>query len=167
MKGARWLALALLGGLAAPVWAHGLVVGAVAPQVTTTTLDGRPFDLAADKGKVVVVHFWATWCEPCRIEMPAMEAFFRAHKDEGLAVIAISLDEPGDLARVKDAMHGISYPTALLSATQAKGYGRIWRVPLTFVIDRRGNLRRDGFKYTEILDAAALDREVLPLLREK
>lgn len=163
----RVLCLILACCLASTAWAKGLAVGAPAPEVTATTLDGGRFDLAAAKSKVVLVHFWATWCEPCRVEMPAMDAFFRAHKDEGFAMIAISLDEPADLAKVKEAMRGMDYPAALLSATQAKGYGRIWRVPLTFAIDRRGILRRDGFKYTEILDAAALDREVLPLLREK
>ena len=71
-----------------------------------------------------------------------------------------------DPARRQNAMQGMSYPAALLENTQAKGYGRIWRVPLTFVVDRRGTLRRDGFAAAPILDAAALDHDVLPLLRE-
>jgi len=147
-------------------WSKGLEVGKPAPAITATMIDGSPFDLAALSGKVVVVHFWATWCAPCRVEMPAFEAFYRAHKSEGVEVVAISLDTHDNLAQVKAVMRDFSYPAALLEDTKAKGYGRIWRVPLTFVIDRQGVLRRDGFTATPTIDAAMLDREVLPLLRE-
>jgi len=162
----RALVLTLLCCLAPMALAKGPQVGTPAPGVTATTIDGGRFDLSAYTGKVVLVHFWATWCGPCRMEMPALDAFYRAHRDEGLVVVTISLDDPGDLDKVKSAMQGMSYPAALLSATEAQGYGRIWRVPLTFAIDRRGVLRRDGFKSKEMVDAAMLEREVLPLLRE-
>ncbi|MBS0457078.1 MAG: TlpA family protein disulfide reductase [Proteobacteria bacterium] len=152
--------------LPALAFTKGPVVGASAPEVVATTLDGSRFDLSAEHGKVVVVHFWATWCEPCRIEMPALDAFYRAHRDEGLDVIAITLDTHDDLPKVKAVMAPFAFAAALLEDTQARAYGRIWRVPLTFVIDRHGVLRRDGFKASPTLDAAALDRELPPLLRE-
>ncbi len=147
-------------------WSKGLAVGKPAPAITATLLDGSTFDLAALSGKVVVVNFWATWCAPCRAEMPALDAFQRAHKSEGLVVIAISLDTHDDLPKVRVVMHDFSYPGALIENANIKGYGRIWRVPLTFAIDRHGVLRRDGFAATPTIDAAALDRDVLPLLRE-
>jgi len=147
--------------------ARGLDVGARAPSIGATLLDGRRFESGAQSGKVVIVHFWATWCAPCREEMPVLDAFYRAHRDEGLVVVAISLDERGDLAKVEQAMRGLSYPAALLEDTQAKGYGRIWRVPVTFAIDRHGLLRRDGFMGSPKLDAATLERDVLPLLRDR
>jgi thiol-disulfide isomerase/thioredoxin len=148
-------------------WGRTPDIGKPAPAISATLLDGGKFDLGAMSGKVVVVHFWATWCAPCRVEMPAFEAFYRAHKSDGFAVVAISLDTHDNLAQVKAVMRDFSYPAALLEDTMAKGYGRIWRVPLTFVIDRHGVLRRDGFAATPTIDAATLDREVLPLLREK
>jgi thiol-disulfide isomerase/thioredoxin len=148
-------------------WSKGVEVGKPAPAITTTLIDGSTFDLATMSGKVVVVHFWATWCVPCRTEMPAFEAFYRAHRSEGLAVLAITLDTHDDLAKVRTVMRDFSYPAALLENTTAKGYGRIWRVPLTFVIDRHGVLRRNGFAATPTIDAAALEREVLPLLHEQ
>ena len=96
--------------------------------------------------------------------MPILEAFQRAHKADGLVVVAISLDTHDDLDKVKAMMRDFSFPAALIENTKAKGYGRIWRVPLTFVIDREGVLRRDGFAATPTIDAAALDHDVLPLL---
>jgi cytochrome c biogenesis protein CcmG/thiol:disulfide interchange protein DsbE len=162
----RAFLLLLLLCCAGPAVCSGLEVGKPAPTITTTLLDGSAFDLAAMSGKVVVVHFWATWCAPCRIEMPAFEAFYRAHKSEGLVVVAITLDTHEDLSKVNAVMHEFSYPAALLENTRAPGYGRIWRVPLTFLIDRHGVLRRDGFATKTPIDAAGLDHDVLPLLRE-
>jgi thiol-disulfide isomerase/thioredoxin len=138
--------------------------GQPAPALEATTLEGARFVLAEHRGKVVLVNFWATWCLPCRTEMPAIEAFYRAHRDQGLVVIAISLDEPADLAQVRQAMAGFSFPAALISQTRAKGYGRLWRLPLTFVVDRDGILRRNAWKAAPKVDAATLDAEVRPLL---
>ena len=163
----RILATFLLCCCIATAWCKGPEIGKPAPAIHAKTLDGGEFDQSTLAGKVVVVHFWATWCEPCRAEMPALDAFYRAHRSEGLAVIAITLDTHDDLNKVKAVMRAFDFPAALLEQSGVKGYGRIWRVPLTFVIDRRGVLRRDGFAASPTLDAAALDREVLPLLREQ
>ena len=160
----RLFVIALVCCLLPVAWGKGIDVGAKAPPITTTLLDGSRLDT---QGKVVLVHFWATWCTPCREEMPVLDAFYRAHRDEGLVVVAISLDNREDLAKVQQAMSGLSYPAALLENTQSRGYGRIWRVPLTFLVDRHGVLRRNGLASSPTLDAAALDRDVLPLLRER
>lgn len=146
-------------------WCKGVETGKPAPELSATLIDGKTFDLAQQRGKVVVVHFWATWCGPCRVEMPILDAFQRAHKSDGLVVVAISLDTQDDLDKVKAMMRDFSFPAALIENTNAKGYGRIWRVPLTFVIDRDGVLRRDGFKAAPSIDATVLDHDVLPLLR--
>jgi thiol-disulfide isomerase/thioredoxin len=156
--------LALFMALAATAQAKAPEAGQPAPALEAVTLDGSRFALAGQKGKVVLVNFWATWCVPCRTEMPAIDAFYKAHRDQGLVVLAISLDEPEDLALVKQAIAGFSFPSALVSQTKAKGYGRLWRLPLTFVVDRNGILRRNAWKAAPKIDAAALDAEVLPLL---
>jgi len=162
----RALLLLLLCCSAQLAWSKTPVLGQSAPALEATQLDGGHFSLAADSGKVVIVHFWATWCEPCRKEMPIFDAFYKAHRAEGVEVIAVSVDDPDDLKDVNAAMAEFSFPAALISRTQAKGYGRLWRIPLTFVIDRHGILRRDGWTDEPDIDAASLDAAVLPLLRE-
>jgi len=146
-------------------WAKGLVVGAPAPSIEATLLDGSRFSLAQARGKVVVVNVWATWCGPCRAEMPALETFYKAHRDDGLVVLALSADDPGDMAQVRTVMRDFSYPCAMAHDAKLAGYGRLWRVPLTFVVDRDGILRRDGFTAAPTIDAAALEQDVLPWLQ--
>jgi thiol-disulfide isomerase/thioredoxin len=139
--------------------------GMPAPAVRAELLEGGTFDSAKQHGKVIVVNFWATWCKPCREEMPALDAFYRAHRAEGLELIAINIEGPEDLAKVKGVMKNFSFPAALAANGETEGYGRLARVPVTFVIDRRGVLRFDGFKFAKALDLAALEKIVTPLLR--
>lgn len=160
----RLLALLLLSCVTCLAAAKNPEAGEPAPAIEATTLDGATFSLAAESGKVVIVHFWATWCAPCRAEMPLLEAFYQKHRAQGVQVLAINLDDPRDLAKVKAVMSPFSFPAALLSKTQAKGYGRLWRIPLTFVIDRQGILRRNAWKADPRVNASVLDAEVLPLL---
>ena len=164
----RLVRLLLVCGLLLPAAvpaAAELREGMPAPAIRAELLDGTRFDSATHAGKVIVLNFWASWCKPCREEMPALDAYYRAHRAEGLEMIAISIEEPDDIAKVRRAMKDFSFPAALASAARTEGYGRLWRLPVTFVIDRRGILRFDGLKYAKAMDLPALERIVTPLLR--
>ena len=139
--------------------------GKLAPPMSAKLLDGTVFSLNDNAGKVVVVNVWATWCAPCRAEMPALDAYFRQHRDEGLVLLAISWDDPKDEAKVREVMSAYSFPAALARDADLKGYGRIWRLPLTFVIDRRGILRKDDWYGDPGLDSPLLEKTITPLLR--
>ncbi|MBV8658083.1 MAG: TlpA family protein disulfide reductase [Burkholderiales bacterium] len=145
--------------------ADALGVGQPAPKLTATTFDGQTFDLARERGQVVIVNFWATWCEPCRAEMPALQAFYTQHRSEGLRLLAINLDAPEDAAKARAFAGQFSFPAAFAQDADYRGYGRIWRMPMTFVIDRAGRLQRDGGQGAPTVDATVLDQEVLPLLK--
>ena len=141
--------------------------GKPAPPLSAKLLDGAFFSLTDNVGKVVVVNIWATWCPPCRAEMPALDAYFRRHRDEGLVLLAISWDDPKDEAKVRDVMKAYSFPAALGRDADIRGYGRVWRLPLTFVIDRRGILRKDDWYGDPGLDSQLLEQTVTPLLRAR
>ncbi len=147
--------------------APALSEGKPAPAVEARTFDGKTFRLADYAGKVVILHFWASWCAPCRKEMPAIEAYYEKHRAQGLELLAVSMDDPADEAKARAVMRRFSFPAAMMRDTQAKAYGRIWRIPLTFVIDRHGILRQDGWYGAPTLDLPALEKTVTPLLESR
>jgi thiol-disulfide isomerase/thioredoxin len=163
VRALRVLACAL--AVSAAGQAAALSEGAPAPAIEARLLDGSAFSLAAQAGKVVIVNLWATWCAPCRAEMPALDAYYRQHRDEGLVLLAISMDAPKDEAKVRDVMRDFAFPAALIRDADIRGYGRVWRLPLTFVIDRAGVLRKEDWYGDPGLDGAQLDATVTPLLR--
>lgn len=112
----------------------------VAEDFALPTPDGLGFKLSGQRGKVVLVNFWATWCPPCLEEMPAMERLWRRHKDAGFVLVAISLD--GDPKKVPPfvSSHKFSFPVALdPKMTVAEKYG-VRALPSSFVIDRTGTM---------------------------
>ena len=130
-------------------------------------LSGQTFDLAAQRGKVVVVNFWATWCPPCRKEMPALDAFYRKYHSQGLEMIGMSVDRPHDSSDVRSVMQSYSYPAAMSEDAKVNDFGSPDTVPLTIVVDSKGIVRAkltpDETTVTEKTLAAA----VLPLLAPK
>jgi thiol-disulfide isomerase/thioredoxin len=154
------LTLAAIGAIALPAGARA----ASAPSINTTLLDGRDFSTEQTKGKVLLVNFWATWCGPCREEMPAIEAYYQAHRAHGLEVLALSTDELKDETKVREAAQPFSFPVAMLKNTRLSGFGRIWRMPVSAVIDRQGRLVKQDWFVEPKLDAAMLDLVIKPLL---
>jgi cytochrome c biogenesis protein CcmG, thiol:disulfide interchange protein DsbE len=116
-------------------------LGEAAPSLVLTELDGKAFDLAKLRGKVVLINYWATWCAPCKVEMPTLNAFFQRYRDQGLEIIGISVDFKGDIAKVPKAAKALAYPVALLGAITDNGFGPPEGVPLTYVIDANGIVR--------------------------
>ena len=145
-------ALAMLGVAAADALhaprarANALRVGALAPPATMITLDGERITTTDLTGQVVILTFWATWCGPCRQELPLLSGYAAEHAKDGLTVLGFSLDEPEDLKKVQAVAQTLRFPVGLVSASTLPGYGRIWRIPVNFTIDRQGRLIDDGWK---------------------
>jgi peroxiredoxin len=146
------------------VEAANLTVGKVAPAFEIKTISGASVTPSSTKGRILIVNFWATWCAPCQHEMPELEKFYRKYHDQGVDVVAISLDDKSDLDSVKSAMKSCSFPFAMADDADMHRFGRIWRVPVTFVIDRNGVLRHNGWEGEPLVDASILENIVLPLL---
>jgi thiol-disulfide isomerase/thioredoxin len=111
-----------------------------APAFTVKDLDGRDIAPASLRGKVVIVNFWATWCGPCRAEIPDLVALQEKYKDT-LQVIGISEDEAGvDVVRRFAAEHKINYPVAMMTPEIEKMYPGITALPTSFIIDRESRV---------------------------
>ncbi len=161
----KWSALFIAWiGLGLTTAAFALDEGKPAPAVEAKMFDGKTFRLANYAGKVVILHYWASWCAPCRKEMPALETYYEKHRAQGLEILAVSMDDPADEAKAREVMRQFTFAAAMARDTQAKGYGRIWRIPLTFVIDRQGTLRKDGWHGAPTLELPDLEKTVTPLL---
>lgn len=149
-----------------PAFANDLVVGQPAPAITLTTLDGKQIALHDLRGKVVIVTFWATWCDPCREELPLLSRYASEHAQDGLVVLGFSLDEPDNLDQVHKVAGTLSFPVGLLGDPHVPGYGRIWHLPVSFTIDRDGKLIDNGWKDKQpTWTQQRLDQVVTPLLR--
>lgn len=151
--------------LAAPALASSLEVGKPVPEFDIKLADGRHVTPASTAGRVTIINFWATWCSPCRKEMPELEAFYRKYRERGVDVIAVSLDKADEQVEARKVMQGFSFPLAFVDDAEVRGFGRLWRVPVTFVIDRQGVLRRDGWHAEPTVDLPLLEQQVVPLLQ--
>ena len=121
-------------------------VGSRAPEIEGVTLDGtrRRKTLADYENKVVLLNVWATWCEPCRVEMPSIEKLHRELGPQGLAVVAISVDDPGAEQRIRDYVKDLGLTFEILHDPQ-QGTTRNYQItgyPETFIIARDGTIRR-------------------------
>jgi len=102
---------------------------------------GQTVKLADYKGKVVLLNFWATWCGPCKIEIPWFIEFEQTHKDKGFAVLGVSMDEDGwDVVKPYLASHKINYRVLLGDDSVATLYGGVDSLPTTFILDKEGRI---------------------------
>jgi len=139
-------------------------VGNVAPALVVPELDGQTFDLSAQRGKVVIVNFWATWCSPCRAEMPALDAFYRRYHGSGLEMIAVSADRPHDRSDVTKMKESLSYPVAMMDDATVNDFGPPDVLPVTFIVDSSGILRAEFTPDQTPVTEKTLSDAVLPLL---
>jgi cytochrome c biogenesis protein CcmG, thiol:disulfide interchange protein DsbE len=168
LRGAAALSVTALGALGSPLAAaNSLRVGAAAPSAILVTLDGQRIATSELLGHVVILTFWATWCGPCREELPLLSAYAAQHAAEGLMVLGFSLDSPeDDQHKVQQVAHSLSFPVGLLANSSLPGYGRIWRIPVNFTINRDGQLIDNGWKDKDSpWTPERLERVVTPLLQ--
>jgi len=155
------LSVLAAGALCSAPWSQAQAQGA---SIVAPLLDGSTFSTEHVKGRVLLVNFWATWCAPCVAEMPEIEAYYRANRERGLDVLALSVDELADEAKVRDAARNFTFPVAMMKAAKLSGFGRIWRMPVSAVFDREGRLVKQDWFIQPKLDAATLDAVIKPLL---
>jgi cytochrome c biogenesis protein CcmG/thiol:disulfide interchange protein DsbE len=141
-------AATMLTPVAAPV------VGGIAPDFEAVGTDGDEFRLRQTRGTVVLLNFWATWCEPCRAEMPLLEARSRALGPAGLLVVGVNFDEPVDLVRAFQDELGLTFPIVLDPGGRVQAMYKVLGYPTTFFIDRSGVIQ---IAHIGSMDEAQLD----------
>jgi cytochrome c biogenesis protein CcmG/thiol:disulfide interchange protein DsbE len=145
--------------------ANALRVGTPAPPASLVTLDGQKITTTELHGHVLVLTFWATWCVPCRDELPLLSSYAVRYADAGLRVLGFCLDGPDRLSEVRKVAQQLSFPVGLLVNSSAPGYGRIWRLPVNFTIDQAGRLSDNGWESkSPAWTSARLEQVVTPLL---
>jgi cytochrome c biogenesis protein CcmG, thiol:disulfide interchange protein DsbE len=161
------LVLVLLYQRALPQAAAALGIGqpgeAAAP-FKLVTLEGDSVALDDLRGQVVLVNFWASWCPPCRVEMPGFERVYRERRDEGFVIVGIATDRHAeDQIRAFVAEHDITYPILLATGQVVRDYGGVRALPESFLIDRDGFVRHRIVGYfAEPALRAAVNRMLEP-----
>ena len=142
-----------------------------APEVTFKDLDGKDVALTELKGKVVVVNFWATWCDPCREEIPWMIEFQQKYADKGFTLVGVAMDEEGKpvvqpfVQTTNFDVNGhpttMNYPIVLGNDDIAGKFGGLFGLPTTIVIGRDGKIQK---KYIGLANRASLEKDIQALL---
>ena len=141
-----------------PLKLVGDVQGVAAPDFTLTSLDGRKVKLSDFRGKAVLLNFWATWCPPCKVEMPWFEDLQRQYGNAGLVVLGVAMDdtEPAKIAKYANEL-GVNYPVLLGTNQVSDDYGDVQYLPTTFYIGRDGTIVD---KMTGLLDRKDVEEAV-------
>jgi peroxiredoxin len=151
-----WFIAAILASVVAALWVLGkatptttsafggsgaALVGKPAPAFEGATISGETFRSADWRGKVLLVNFWATWCGPCRMEIPDLVALHERYRARGFAVVGLSTDEQGmAVVRPFAAENRINYPVLLTPPGLNAAFGGVPALPATFLVDRRGTI---------------------------
>jgi protein-disulfide isomerase/thiol-disulfide isomerase/thioredoxin len=156
------VALGASGYLLAAVASEGR--GEPAPDVAVELLDGRVLSLSELRGRVVLVNFWATWCPPCRLEMPGFQRIYEARSDDGFVIVGLSTDMvPDEQIAFFLEQQGIGYPVGRATAYAARSFGGASTLPMSVLIDADGRIRNT---VTGVYDEATLLADVDRLLLE-
>jgi peroxiredoxin len=126
----------------------------MAPGFTLTDINGKSVSLSDFRGKVVILDFWATWCPPCKQEIPDFISLQKEYGPRGLQVVGVALDEPGKVQAFA-RQNGMNYPVLLGTQDLASKYGGIRGIPTTFVIDKTGKLvnKFEGYRPRSVFES--------------
>lgn len=160
-------ALLIVGIALAAIWSHGddtisrAQIGSPLSNFSLRDLDGTTHDIASLKGRVVLINAWATWCPPCRAEMPALHEFFVAYRNQGFMLLAVNAGEDAATAGAFIEQMGFTFPVLLDPGTNVLVGLGIDAFPTSVLIDRDGTVAKIHVGYYSPEDVAA---DILPLL---
>jgi thiol-disulfide isomerase/thioredoxin len=131
------------------------------PKLAGADLQGKPFDLGARRGKVVVLNFWATWCEPCRDELPSLERLQKARAGKPFEVLTVNFGEQPERIRKFLEREFVELPVVLDRDKEAGARWKVGGLPMTFIVDAGGRVRYQVFgerKWDDAQSLAVIDK---------
>lgn len=137
--------------------------GNLAPDFTVSDINGKKLSLSEFKGKVVLLDFWATWCAPCRAEIPHFVEMQEKYGPQGFQVVGISMDDDAKPVREFAREYKMNYPIAVGDDKLAESFGGVLGLPVNFIIDREGRIVKKFLGATEV---STFDEEVADLLAQ-
>jgi thiol-disulfide isomerase/thioredoxin len=156
------LAILIAAGGPCAAFAAQSLVDKSAPEFVLTDLNNKTIDLNADRGKVVLLNFWATWCAPCQLEMPRFVDWQSEYGPSGLEIIGISMDDdPAQVRSFLTKLH-VNYPIAMGDEKIGELYGGVLGLPLTLLIDSSGTVRAE---YQGATPLTVIEKQLKILLR--
>lgn len=132
-----------------------------APEFVRADLQKKRVDLRALRGKVVLLNFWATWCGPCKLEIPQLVAWQNKYGPRGLQVVGVAMDEDSSLVQLAQQKLKLNYPVVMGDGALSNQYGDVSDLPHTFLIDARGKVQAD---FAGEVDLNDVERKFLPML---
>jgi peroxiredoxin len=139
------------------------VVDFPAPELQLHDIDGNPVSLSDYRGQVVLVNNWATWCPPCRQEMPILDAYFRDHRHQDFLIVAIDAGDPAEMVADFIDRYGLSFPVWVDPSSSALNSFRNNYLPSSYLIDQKGQV---VMAWNGAVTYASLDQNITPLLKD-
>lgn len=134
-----------------------------APELELVTMQGDAVSLADYRGQVVLLNLWATWCPPCKEELPVLEAYYKNHRDEGFVIIGVEDGQPVEEVEAYIKTTGVTYPIWIGHEYATEIAFSAFSLPSSFVIDREGTVR---LSWVGVISTAMLEKHITPLIEK-
>lgn len=138
--------------------------GSLAPDFTLPQLDGRQLRLSSYRGKIVLLDFWATWCTPCREEIPSFVELENKYGKDGFEIVGVSMDDEPEPVRTFYQQFHMNYPVVMGNANLGEQYGGVLGLPIAFLLDREGHIRA---KHIGATQPETIEKEAVGLLESR